>query len=138
MEITSSLKNKRKFVYIQEQVEGQEGCIFTDNESQVDKKIAFQWNTLFQAFQSKEFQVLLQDDPNIDLSKGIHHNISKFGLYRVVAKPPILPCPDIIEWMTQNIDHESRTLLDFDGKHAESIKLFYSIRCIILRKLRSR
>ena len=86
---------------------------FIDTEWRVDKKISFKCNTLFQAFQTKEFQVMLQDDPSTYLSKGIYKNISKSWLYRVAAKTPVLPCLDVIEWMTWRIDHESRTILNF-------------------------
>ena len=85
---------------------------FTDTECWVDKKIAFKWNTLFQAFRKKEFQVLLQDDPSTELSKGIYKNISKSGLHREVAKTLVLPCTDVIKWMTRRVDHESRTLIN--------------------------
>ena len=33
--------------------------IFADTECEVDKKVTFTWNSLFQAFQDKEFQILL-------------------------------------------------------------------------------
>lgn len=116
----SSLKKKMKYVDIQEQVEGQESWIFTNTKCWVDKNTNFQWNTLFQPLQLEEFQILLQDDPNAKLSKGIFRNIYKSGLYKATTKPPILPCLHIIEWLTQKVDDERRTLLDFDGKHLES------------------
>ena len=90
----------------------------------MDKKTTFQWNTLFQAFWTKEFQVLLQDDPSAKLSKGIYQNISNYGLYRATPKPLVLPCLDIIEWLTQKLIHESRTLVDFEGKHVESYQSY--------------
>ena len=71
----SILKNKRKTV--EEPAKEQEMWIFVDIECQVDKKVIFTWNSLFQEFQDKEFQVLLQDDPSIELSKGIYKNIIK-------------------------------------------------------------
>ena len=67
MESTSALKRKRKIV--EELVEKQESWAFTDTECRFDKKITFKWNILFQAFQTKEFQVLLQDDTSAELSK---------------------------------------------------------------------
>jgi hypothetical protein len=93
---------------------------FTNTECRIDKKIAFKWNTLFQAFQSKYFQLLLQDYPSTDLSKGIYKNISRSGLHRATTKTPVLPCLDVIEWMAQRIDHESITILNFEGKHVAS------------------
>jgi hypothetical protein len=75
---------------------------------------------LFQEFQTKEFQVLLQDDPSTKLSKGIYKNISKSGLHQASTKTPVLPCPKVIEWMTQRTDHESRTILNFKDKHVAS------------------
>ena len=82
-------------------VERKESWAFIDTECSVDKKTTFKWNTFFHAFQSKEFQVLLQDDPSTELSKGIDKNISRYGLYRVEAKPPFLPFPHVIEWVTR-------------------------------------
>ena len=61
--------------------------------------------------------MILQYDPSTEMSKGIYKNISRSGLHRAVAKTPVLPCPNVIEWMTYRIDHESRTILIFEGKH---------------------
>ena len=58
MESNSILKNKRKIV--EEPTNEQEMWIFADTECQVDKKVIFTWNSLFQAFHDKEFQVLLR------------------------------------------------------------------------------
>ena len=65
---------------------------------------------------------MLQDDPSAELSKGIYRSISKSGVYRAAAKPPILPCPNVIEWLTRKVGHERRNLLDFEGHHVESYK----------------
>ena len=91
----------------------QEIWAFIDTECRVDKKIAFKSNTLFQAFQKKEFQFFLQDDPHMELSKGIYKNISKYGLHRATSKTLVLPCLDVIKWMIRIIDHESRTIINF-------------------------
>ena len=115
---TSTLKRKRKT--IEEPMEKQEIWAFTDTECRVDKKTSLNWNTLFQAFQTKEFQVIFQYDPSTELSKGIYKNVWKLGLHRATAKTPILPYPDVIEWMTRRIDHESRTILNFKDKHVAS------------------
>ena len=50
-------KNKRKT--IEELTKEQVMWIFADIECQVDKKVTFTWNSLFQAFEDKEFQMLL-------------------------------------------------------------------------------
>ena len=73
------MKNKRKTV--EEPTERQEMWIFVDTKCRVDKKVVFTWNSLFQAFQDKEFQVLLKDDPSTKLRKGIYRNIIKSGLH---------------------------------------------------------
>ena len=65
----------------------------------------------------KEFKVLLQDDPSTKLNRGIYKNISKSVLHRAAAKTLVLPCPNLIEWMTRRIDHESRTILKFEDKN---------------------
>lgn len=91
---------------IQEQAEGKESWIFMDTECQVGQKVSFQWNNLFQDLQTREFQVLLQDDPSTKMSKEIYQNISKSGLYRATTKPFSLPCLDVIEWLTRKIDHQ--------------------------------
>ena len=62
MESTPTLKIKRNNV--EEPVEKQESWAFTDTKCRVDKKIDFRGNTLLQAFQTKEFQVLFQYDPS--------------------------------------------------------------------------
>ena len=53
---TSMLKNKRKIV--EEQTKEQGMWIFADTKCWVDK-VTFTWNSLFQAFQDKELQMLL-------------------------------------------------------------------------------
>ena len=68
MASNSVLKSKRKT--LEEPAKEQGIWIFFDTECQVDKVI-FTWNSLFQAFQDKEFQVLLQDDISNELSKKI-------------------------------------------------------------------
>ena len=104
-------------------MEKQEIWAFTDIECRVDKKIALKWNTPFQAFQTKEFQVLLQYGPNTKLIKGIYKNISKSGLHREIVKTPVLPFPDVIEGMNRKIDHESRTILNFEDKHVANYRV---------------
>ena len=67
MASNSVFKNKRKIV---EELAKEQGLwIFVDTECQVDKKVIFTWNSLFQAFQDKEFQFLLHDDPSTELRK---------------------------------------------------------------------
>jgi hypothetical protein len=95
MESNYPLKNKRKIV--EDPVEKQEMWTFTDTDYWVDKKVVFKWNTLFQAFQNKDFKAFLQDYLNTRLIKGIYNNISKSGLYRAASKTPVLPCLDVIE-----------------------------------------
>ena len=92
MESNSTLKNKRKTV--EEPMEKQDMWTFTDIECRVDKKVSIKWNTMFQAFHTKEFKFFLQDDMSAKLSKGIYKNISKSGLHRETTKTPILPCPE--------------------------------------------
>jgi hypothetical protein len=86
-----SLKNKRNLV--EEPMEKQEMWIFIDTECRVNKKVVFTWNTLFQAFHNKEFEVLLEDDQSTELRNNIYKNIAKSGLHRAAAKTPVLPCP---------------------------------------------
>ena len=64
--------------------------------------------------------MFLQDDPNTKMNKEIYQNISKSKVYRDAAKLPILSFPDVIEWLTRRVDHQSITLLDFEGKHVAS------------------
>jgi hypothetical protein len=120
MESNSVLKNKRKTV--EEPTKEQGMWIFADIECQVDKKVSFTWNSLFQAFQDKEFQILLQDDVNTKLSKEVYMNIIKSGLHRVVVKILVLPCPDVIEWITQKIDHEDISILNSENKSVANYK----------------
>ena len=69
MKSTSTFKNKRKIVEIKEQAKGKERWIFTNTKCQVDRKVSFRWNHLLQDFKTREFQVLLQDDPIIEMNK---------------------------------------------------------------------
>ena len=60
---------------------GTRNVIFAEIECRVDKKVTFTWNSLFQEFQEKEFQMLLQDNICTKLIKEIYMNIIKFGLH---------------------------------------------------------
>ena len=57
-----------------------------------------------------------------ELSKEIYKNIIKSGLQRAVVKTPVLPCPDVIEWITWKVDHENREILNFLNKSVASYK----------------
>ena len=89
MDSTFVLKKKRRTV--EEATKEQGMWIFVDTECWVDKKITFTWNSLFQAFQDKEFQMLLQDDMSTELSKEVYRNIIKSGLHRATFKTLVLP-----------------------------------------------
>jgi hypothetical protein len=52
---------KSKIKIVEELTKEQGMWIFVDTECQVDKKVTFTWNSLFQALQDKEFQILLRD-----------------------------------------------------------------------------
>ena len=114
------LKRKRKIVKEPSKEQGM--WIFPDTECWVDKKVTFTWNSLFQAFQGKEFQMLLQDDVSIKLSKEVYRNIIKSGLHRVAIKTTVLPCSDVIEWITRKIDHENRSILKSENKSVANYK----------------
>jgi hypothetical protein len=114
MASTSMMKNKRKDV--EEPIKEQGTWIFADTEWKVDKKVNFTWNSLFQAFQDKYFQMLLQDDVSTKLNKEVYKNTIKSGLHRATLKTPVLPCPDVIEWITRKIDHEHRSILNYEDK----------------------
>ena len=120
MESTSGMKKKRKSSKTQDFVKGKDTWVFTDTECKIDQNISFQWNQLFQDLLTVDYHILLQDDPCMELSKDIYNNISKSRIYRVVAKPLIIQCPDVVEWMTRKVDHSNRIPLNFDGKHVAS------------------
>ena len=116
MSSTFGMKNKKKSVETQDLVEGKETWVFIDIECKIDQKISFQCNPLFQAFFTCDYHMLLQYDMCKELSKDIYKNISKFGLYKAVAKPLILLCPDVVEWIPIKVDHSNKILLNFNGK----------------------
>ena len=99
MASTFLLKNQRKVV--EELVKEQGMWILADTECKVDKKVTFTWISLFQAFQDKEFQILLHNDVSTELSKEVYKNIIKFGLHKEVVKTLVLACPNVIEWITR-------------------------------------
>ena len=131
----SMLKSKRKTV--EEPAKEQGMWIFADTECRVDKKVTFTWNSLFQAFQDKEFQTLLQGDISTKLSKEIYKNIIKSGLHQATVKTLVLPCLDVIEWITQKVYHENREILNSEDESVAT-KHQYLIRYIISRKLISK
>ena len=42
------------------------------------------------------------------------------GLHRAAAKTLVLPCLDLIEWITRRIDHETRKIINFKDNHVSS------------------
>ena len=67
MALNSIIKNKGKA--IEEPTEEIGIWTFVDTKCKVDKKVTYTWNYLFQAFQDKDFLMLLQDDVSIELRK---------------------------------------------------------------------
>ena len=114
MASSSMTKNLNKTV--KESIKEDEIWIFSDTECKEDKKVCYTWTALFQAFQDKYFVVLLQNDDSTKLSKEIYKNIIKSGLHRATVKTPVLPCPDVVEWITRKIDHQHRSFLNVEGK----------------------
>ena len=66
--------------------------------------------------------MLLHNDAKTKLSKEIYKNIIKSGLQRATVKTPVLPCPDVVEWITKNIDHKHRSILNVEGKVVANYK----------------
>ena len=66
--------------------------------------------------------MLLQDDVSTKLRKEVYKNIIKYGLHRAVVKTLVLPCSDVIEWITLKIDHENRSILNSENKSVASYK----------------
>ena len=56
----------------------------------------------------------------MELNKAFHNNISKTGLYQETSKTLFSSCLDLIEWMAWRINHESRTILNFEDKHVSN------------------
>ena len=54
--------------------------------------------------------------------KEIYKNIIKSSLHRVVVKTLVLPCLDVIEWITQKLDHDNREILNCKDKSVASYK----------------
>ena len=65
---------------------------------------------------------LLLNDATTVLSKEIYKNIIKSGLHRATIKTPILPCLDVIEWITRKINHQHRSILNAEGKVVANYK----------------
>ena len=98
------IKNKVKAV---EEPSKEHGIwVFAYTKCKVDKKVTYTWNFLFLAFQDKDFLMLLQDDVSTELRKEVYRNIIKSGLHRDAVKTLVLPCLDVIEWITRKIDHQ--------------------------------
>ena len=113
-ESSSLTKNLNKTV--KESIKENGIWIFSDIECKADKKVCYTSTSLFQAFQDKEFVVLLQNDASTELSRDIYRNIIKLGLHRAAMKTLVLPCLDIIKWITKRIDHQHRSILNIDRK----------------------
>jgi hypothetical protein len=120
MELTSMIKNKGKVV--KEPIEEHGIWIFADTKCRVDKKVTYTWNSLFQAFQDKDFLMLLQDYVSTELRKEVYRHINKSWLHRPGVKTLVLPCPDVIEWITRKIDHHHRSIINYEGKSVASYK----------------
>ena len=70
--MASSSLNKNLNKDVEEPIKENAIWIFTDTECKVDKKVCYTWTSLFQAFQDKEFTVLLQNDARTEFRKEIY------------------------------------------------------------------
>ena len=120
--MASSLLTKSLNKTIEEPIKENGIWIFLDTECKTDKKACYTWTSLFQAFQDREFVVLLQNDGNNELSKEIYMNIIKSGLHTTAMNTPVLPCLDVIEWITRKIDHQHQSILNVEGKVVANYK----------------
>ena len=66
--------------------------------------------------------MVLQDDVSTKLSKEVYKSTIKYGLHRAAVKTPVLPCMDVIEWITRKIDHEQRSILNYENQSVDSYK----------------
>ena len=65
----SSLLTKNLNKTVEESIKEDGVWIFSNPKCKADKKVYYTWTSLFQAFQDKEFVVLLQNDVSTELSK---------------------------------------------------------------------
>ena len=112
--------------------------IFIDTECQVDKQVVFTWITLFQEFKNKKLQFLLQNDPNTEFRKSIYKNIVKSRLQREASSTLVLPCLDVIEWITRRVDHENKTIINFKDENVANYQASVLVSCITSNKLMSK
>ena len=68
--------------------------------------------------------MLLQNDASTKLSKEIYKNIIKSRLHRATGKTLVLPCPDVVEWITRKINHQHWSILNVEGKFVANYKPF--------------
>ena len=66
--------------------------------------------------------ILLQDDVSTELRKGVYKNIIKSGLHRAAMKTLVLPCLNVIGWITRKIDHQHRSIINYEDKSVASYK----------------
>ena len=76
----SNSLNKKLNKTVEEPIKENGIWIFLDIECKADKKVFYTWTSLFEAFQNKEFVVLLQNDSSTKLSKETYKNIIKSGM----------------------------------------------------------
>ena len=69
--MASSLQTKNVNITVEESIKEDGVWIFSNTECKVDKKVCYTWTSLFQAFQDKDFVVLLQNDASTEFSKEI-------------------------------------------------------------------
>ena len=60
--MASDLLTKNLNKTVEEPIKENGIWIFSDTECKADKKVCYTWTSLFEAFQDKEFVVLLQND----------------------------------------------------------------------------
>lgn len=64
--------------------------------------------------------MMLHDDVSIEISKEVYRNIIKSELHTAAVKTLVLPCLDVIEWITRKIDHQHRSIMNYEGKSVSS------------------
>ena len=106
MASSSLTKNLNKKV--KESIKEDGVWIFSDTECKVDKKVCYTWTSLFQAFQDKDFVVLLQNDASTELSKEFTRISSNQGCTELQSRP--LFCH---VWMLSN-GLQERSIINID------------------------
>jgi hypothetical protein len=93
--------------------------LFKDTDNSITSKVTLpSWFDLYKKIHYEYFPKFMpHSDPKVrEMDDQMFQNIRRSSLYMVVARTPILPCVETLEWIIHHADAEKCLLNNKDGE----------------------